>query len=210
MKISCANWGVPNDSDEEIEDIKNSIYQVENLSGIDARFILAIIMQESTGCVRVSKYPTIPRGYLLPMMRYRVFTNIPRAIVTTEYSHPNPGLMQSYDGTGTCNSNQASLGIAGTSASNVNTPCPQSEIYQMVLDGTNGTAAGPGLRQDFAQQGLTGSAGYYRTAKVYNGGIESLTANENSLESGCCTSSYVSDVANRLTGWVNAPREFTC
>ena len=57
MKISCANWGVPNDSDAEIEDIKNSITQIASFSGIDARFILAIIMQESTGCVRVSKYP---------------------------------------------------------------------------------------------------------------------------------------------------------
>ena len=118
--------------------------------------------------------------------------------------------MQSYAGTGTCNMNQAYLGITGTSESIITTPCPQSEIYQMILDGTNGTAAGDGLRQNFAQQGLMDAVGYYRTAKIYNGGISSFQENEDSLESGCCTRSYVSDVAHRLMGWVNAPREFTC
>lgn len=59
MKISCANWGVPDDSDNEIEDIKESINQIASLTGIDGRVILSIIMQESTGCVRVSKYGAI-------------------------------------------------------------------------------------------------------------------------------------------------------
>jgi hypothetical protein len=58
MKISCANWGVPYDSDQEIDDIKKAISQVSGFTKIDARFILAIVMQESTGCVRVSKYPS--------------------------------------------------------------------------------------------------------------------------------------------------------
>ena len=58
MKISCANWGVPYDSDQEIDDIKKAINQVAGFTKVDARFILAIVMQESTGCVRVSKYIT--------------------------------------------------------------------------------------------------------------------------------------------------------
>lgn len=82
----------------------------------------------------------------------------------------------------------------------------------MILDGTNGTtaAANSGLRQNFVQQGLNGSEGYYRTAKIYNGGIQSFLDNESHLERGCCTSTYVSDIANRLMGWVNADRNFTC
>ena len=56
MKVSCGQWSVPNDSDQEIADMKNSIVQVANISKVDSRFILAIIMQESAGCVRVSKY----------------------------------------------------------------------------------------------------------------------------------------------------------
>lgn len=71
MKASCANWGVPNDSDEEIADLKSAIQTVGSASGIDPRFILAIVMQESTGCVRV---------------------------ITTAYSVKNPGLMQSHNG----------------------------------------------------------------------------------------------------------------
>ena len=80
----------------------------------------------------------------------------------------------------------------------------------MIMDGANGTIYGDGLRQNYAQQNLTGATGYYRTAKIYNGGMQSFLTNENSLESGCCTQSYVSDIANRLTGWVNAARNFTC
>ena len=82
----------------------------------------------------------------------------------------------------------------------------------MILDGTNGTAApDSGLHQNHAQQQLPGAAGYYRTAKIYNGGFASFQANQNSLENGCCTSSYASDIANRLTGWVNnAARAFSC
>lgn len=56
MKLSCANWGVPYDTDQEIEDLKSVINEVAQLTGIDRRVILAVIMQESTGCVRVSKY----------------------------------------------------------------------------------------------------------------------------------------------------------
>ena len=71
MKVSCQAWGVPDNSDEEIATMKSSILSISNQTGIDARFILSIIMQESTGCVRV---------------------------ITTAYSHLNPGLMQSYNG----------------------------------------------------------------------------------------------------------------
>jgi hypothetical protein len=56
MKASCANWGVADDSDTEIDNLKSAIVRVAGITGIDARFILAIVMQESTGCVRVSKY----------------------------------------------------------------------------------------------------------------------------------------------------------
>lgn len=164
---SCAQWQVPNNSEEETAELRRSILSIGAVTGIDPRFILAVVMQESTGCVRV---------------------------ITTVYSHPNPGLMQSFNGTGSCNWN----GI-------VQTPCPASEIRQQILDGTNGTVWGPGLVQDIRQQGLSGAVGYYRTAKIYNGGSIPPSGN---LEDGCCTSSYASDIANRLTGWVSAPRFF--
>ena len=205
MKISCQQWGVPDDSDQEIAEMKASILSVSSGTGIDARFILAIIMQESTGCVRV---------------------------ITTAYSHANPGLMQSFNGTdtqalqpqirgqiilltpstgtGSCNTNNAPSNIpGGGSASGVQTPCPASEIKQMILDGTNGTIWGPGLKQDMVQAAVNAAdpaQAYYRTARIYNGG----TFVADDLSQPCCTSSYASDVANRLMGWVHAPRTYSC
>lgn len=76
MKQTCGwnNYGVEN-SDEEIANINNAISQVSGETGVDKRFILAVVMQESKGCVRA----------------------------TTSYNGVvNPGLMQSHNGSGTC------------------------------------------------------------------------------------------------------------
>lgn len=76
MVQSCENngWGA-NDSDEEIGDIFNAIEAVAAQTLVDHRFILAVILQESAGCVRV---PTTGNG------------------VT------NPGLMQDHAGSNSC------------------------------------------------------------------------------------------------------------
>lgn len=76
MPNTCGwnGWGADNSADE-ISSINQAIQQVSGETGVDARFILAIIMQESKGCVRV---PTTNNGVV------------------------NPGLMQSHNGSGTC------------------------------------------------------------------------------------------------------------
>ncbi|RFU26165.1 hypothetical protein B7463_g10163, partial [Scytalidium lignicola] len=76
MKGSCSQWGVPNNSDQELSDMSAAIQSVASETGVDARFILAIILQESNGCVRAP---------------------------TTNYGVRNPGLMQDHNGSGTCN-----------------------------------------------------------------------------------------------------------
>ena len=53
MSQSCTQFGTANNSPDESADIKTAIKQVSSSSGVDPRFILAIIMQESNGCVRV-------------------------------------------------------------------------------------------------------------------------------------------------------------
>lgn len=163
MSASCANFGFENDSEDEINDIKNAIQSVSTSSGVDARFILAIVMQESTGCVRVGG---------------------------TNNGVFNPGLMQSHNGKGTCNS--------GTPVS----PCPADEITQMIEDGTTGTADGPGLKQLIAQAisqyGADGATEYYRAARMYNSGS---LASDGNLGQGGATACYASDIANRLLGW---------
>ncbi|OAA44114.1 hypothetical protein NOR_03842 [Metarhizium rileyi] len=76
MQRSCGwnGWGADN-SGAEINAINNGIDSVSRSTGVDKRFILAVIMQESNGCVRV---PTTNNGVR------------------------NPGLMQSHNGSGSC------------------------------------------------------------------------------------------------------------
>ncbi|KAF4627826.1 hypothetical protein G7Y89_g10332 [Cudoniella acicularis] len=80
MLHSCCwnKWGDDN-SDDEIEGLRQAIVQVASETGVDARYILAVLMQESKGCVRVYK---------------------------TDGGVRNPGLMQCHDGAGTCNSDR--------------------------------------------------------------------------------------------------------
>ena len=77
MQSSCTQFGQPNDSSDEINDIQEAIKASAASTGVDARFILAVIMNESSGCVRA---PTTPNKPPNPS---------------------NPGLMQSFGGT-TC------------------------------------------------------------------------------------------------------------
>ncbi|CAG9940103.1 unnamed protein product [Clonostachys rosea f. rosea IK726] len=76
MRQSCGwnGWGA-NNNNNEINYIKTAIKQVAKESSVESRFILAIIMQETGGCVRA---PTTANGVR------------------------NPGLMQSHNGSGTC------------------------------------------------------------------------------------------------------------
>lgn len=169
----------------------SSIRNISQQTGVDARFILATIMQESSGCVRV---------------------------YSTYGTHLNPGLMQSFAGPGTCDTCTANPAIPGIAPCHVSTPCPESEIYQMIHDGTAGVHNSsfpeiecphglcPGLQQNLEYLGGGHTAqDYYKAAKIYNSGnLTALTSSN--LTAGCCTSTYCSDIANRLTGWVNAPR----
>jgi hypothetical protein len=77
MLVGCGQYGVADDSSDEIDDIKTAIEAVAAETFVDHRFILAVIMQESTGCVRA-----------------------PSSIGSVT----NPGLMQDHDGSSTCNS----------------------------------------------------------------------------------------------------------
>lgn len=163
ISISCTQFGQPNNSPDESAAVKAAIQSIGSSSGIDSRFILAIMMQESKGCVRAP---------------------------TTNYGVRNPGLMQSHDGAGTCND---------ASAQN---PCPSSSISQMIKDGATGTAAGDGLEQTVAQAHCSDVSKYYKGARIYNSG--SIAAGGD-LGQGIATHCYSSDVANRLTGWVDAP-----
>ncbi|KAK3080959.1 hypothetical protein LTS18_011566 [Coniosporium uncinatum] len=163
MFSSCSNqFGVPDNSGPEVGAIWDAIQQVSKETLIDHRFILAVVMQESSGCVRAP---------------------------TSDYGVRNPGLMQDHNGWFTCNE-----------GGSIKTPCPDDFIAGMIREGSAGTDDGDGLAQVINQAGDQNVRAFYRAARLYNSG--SIAGN--CLECGIATHCYASDIANRLTGWVNA------
>lgn len=168
-------FGVPNNSADETQTVYNAIQAIAQKSYVDHRLILAVIVQESAGCVRA---PTT---------------------ISPDGTVVNPGLMQSFNGVGSCNRD----GV-------IQNPCPASQIYQMVGDGVYGTGnpAVAGLVQDINGQNAAGygdAMAIYRSARVYNSGS---VPSSGDLGAPGATRCYCSDIANRLTGWVTASR--TC
>jgi len=172
MTQSCSQFNVANDIQSETSEIYSAVQAISSQTGVDRRFILAIIMQESGGCVRVP---------------------------TTNWGVRNPGIMQSHNGQGTCNSDVTGI---------VSNPCPQDQVTQMVSDGAAGTPSGDGLIQILNRLGGTSAPAqsYYKTARTYNSG--SIAASGN-LQDGIATHCYASDIANRLLGWADAPHGCT-
>ncbi|EXJ91989.1 hypothetical protein A1O3_00539 [Capronia epimyces CBS 606.96] len=122
-------------------------------------------------------------------------------VVTTAGGNSNPGLMQSFKGKGSCNRDGQLL-----------SPCPASIIHQMIVDGTAAPVDGITLVKALNQAtsaGITDLAqGFYRAARLYNSGTNSLPANGDLGGAPGATLCYASDIANRLTGWVDGP--ITC
>jgi len=72
-----------------------------------------------------------------------------------------------------------------------------NSILHMVQDGTQGTGSGGGLTQAINEAG-----DLYSAARIYNSGA---IASDGDLSNGNgATPCYVSDIANRPTGWVYA------
>jgi len=81
MMQSCSQFSVEDDIESETSAIYTAIQAISSQTGVDNRFVLAIMMQESGGCVRAP---------------------------TTNWGVRNPGLMQSHNGQGTCNEGSVS------------------------------------------------------------------------------------------------------
>lgn len=168
MFSSCHQYKQVDDYGFEVGAIYDSIQQIALETSIDHRLILAIIMQESAGCVRA---PTTSDGV------------------------ENPGLMQDHDGAGTCNGH-----------GRVQMPCPRKVIARMIREGSAGTDAGDGLAQCINKSAADDTTAFYQAARIYNSGSIDPSGD---LGRGVATHCYASDIANRLTGWVNAPHTCT-
>lgn len=95
---------------------------------------------------------------------------------TTFNGVTNTGIMQAYNGV------------------SFNPSDPSGSILQMVRDGAEGTANGPGLKQAYAEFG-----NWYEAARKYNSGSVDRTQLNNPLGA---TAGYARDLANRLMGHV--------
>lgn len=71
-------YNTTNNSDEEMQDLRNAINVVSHETRVDHRFIFAAVMQETKGCVRAS------------------------SSISKDGIH-NPGLLQDFKGSHTCN-----------------------------------------------------------------------------------------------------------
>lgn len=182
MKRACTGiFGMPEGSDTtdpEIGHIWNAIQAAATSSGVDHRFILAIMMQESGGCVRVWR---------------------------TVNGNGNPGLMQDHEGLNDCNpmgqgdfshlvnpcpadkiTGMVQEGVGGTLSG-----AGLAEYLNNMVE--HGQAAGVAS--------IVGSNAqvYYQAARNYNSGSVDYTNLDNGFSSDPC---YASHIANRLTGWV--------
>lgn len=165
LSSSCDQFNVKNNNEAEIDTIYHAIGNGSAEAGVPKEFILAIMMQESKGCVRAP---------------------------TTNYGHDNPGLMQSFEGTASCNRG----GV-------VTYPCPDQTIKDQIYEGLGLNGRPFGLRQALKQaenEKFTGPERFYRAARIYNSG----TVIDANLGAGIATHCYASDVANRLMGWTKA------
>lgn len=174
IQNSCSLYKAANTSPAEAAELKTAIQNVAKSTGVDERFILAVVMQESKGCVRVWQ------------------TTSPGAGVN------NPGLMQDHNGAHKCNT---AVGVDGVQsvAGQLTTPCPADQITGMIQDGAGGTSAGDGLKQTIAKAGGSDAQTIYKAARIYNAGSLSSTGQ---LGAPGATPAYCSDIANRLQGVV--------
>ena len=151
----AATMDTTGNSHQETQYVLNAVAIVSAETGIDKRGILAVIMQESHGQVRVQS------------------TSSPGAGVH------NTGIMQAHNGVSFDPNN------------------PEASITQMVRDGAAGVAGptgGDGLKQLIQRYG-----NFFIACRGYNSGDGGINMQDLS-DGGGATSSYVSDIANRLLG----------
>lgn len=198
IATSCAgqdDWGNPADpSSEEIKQIHDAILAIAKEEDVPPQFVLATIMQESKGCVRVP---------------------------ITNYGVDNPGLMQDYKRNFTCNTGRLDNGVL-KAPGKVQDPCPEETIRGMIREGTKGAfkeansliyALAVAIEGSVDKSGnnrasaeKTDASRFYRAARVYNSGSIDPSGD---LGKGIATRCYASDIANRLTGWVKAETKCT-
>ncbi|KIM96920.1 hypothetical protein OIDMADRAFT_204668 [Oidiodendron maius Zn] len=133
--------------------------------------------------IEVSKASLVDPRYILATVMQESVGCV--NVGSTNNGQTNPGIMQSANGTS----------FVGNSKS---ADEQQASVTQMVVDGTQGTPYGSGLVQGI---NIYGNIYECQAARYYNSGEVDKSDLNNKMGA---TASYVSDIANRMTGWVNA------
>ena len=200
---------VPPNTRAESLALRREIAAVAAETKVSASYILAMVMQESAGCVRV---PT----------------------TSSWEGISNPGLMQSFKGDATCNNGGKMMqpcptkmiramlleGVKGNQGVGIS-PALQQAGASMGLTaapfGTSVNASASTSIQRQAKAKVQGTSGattqskadpamaYYMAARIYNSGSMPLDGDLSAATGS--TRCYVSDIVNRLMGWVNARRD---
>lgn len=206
-------------SESEIEHIRNAIEIVSKDSGVDARVIVCVIVQESGGNVRVRTvcllfflffsyissppppFPDLPISLPFPYFfsssppypptpRQRQPPKTPFTLLTPYSPLTKKTPLQTNNGVRNPGLMQSHNGVE------FNPSDPQGSILQMIRDGTQGVAGpdgGEGLQQCYEAE----EKNWYRAFRRYNSG----SVNQKELNDGKgATEGYVRDVANRLMG----------
>lgn len=193
-----ASGSVPPNTASENASLKSNILSVSAATGVDPSFILAVVLQESNGCVRV---PT----------------------TSSWQGISNPGLMQSFNGRASCNTKgrmqqpcpdymikamitEGVKGVRNVGIIPALSTAAQQDGTQWSVTGsanvnaqTNGTSnSASAISARPIDQALL----YYQAARIYNSG--SLSADGDLSSPTGSTRCYVSDVVNRLLGWTGA------
>ncbi|CAG8954125.1 hypothetical protein HYFRA_00009229 [Hymenoscyphus fraxineus] len=171
IKSSCQN-GIPQNSEKENKNLKAAIQSVGKEAGVDPRFILAVVLQESHGCVRVEH--TVSPGD----------------------SIHNPGLMQSHQGEFDCErfgskecTNERIVGMIQEGS--VHTKKPDGSGLKTGLE----TAKKDGSKSD-------AQSAYWSARLYNSGDFSYVKGGDLSSTVKAATASYSSDIANRLIGAV--------
>ena len=162
---------VPGNSPDENEHVKNSIKDIAAKTDLDPRFILAVMIQESNGCVRVQ---------------------------TTSLANSNTGLLRSFKGKESCNHNGSfdnpcpSATIDQMVADGVAAPVDGVTLVKAL------NQAAAELPDAGPAQVYYPAARYYNSGSL---SLPPETKGDLGNPNKGATLCYASDIANRLMGW---------
>lgn len=171
IKSSCTN-GIPQNSETENKNLKAAIQSEGKANGVDPRFILAVVLQESHGCVRVEH------------------TRSPGDLIH------NPGLMQSHAGTEDCEK----FGAKECTNDKIVGMIHEGAVHTASKDGS-GLKTGLDTAKANGSKGDAQSA-YWSARLYNSGDYSYEAGGDLSSTVKAATASYSSDIANRLVGVV--------